>query len=78
MNEPTDGHRLFRLLQEGKYFAATRDGVAFDYWKELPEERRAQYDRAAHAMIMAGRLLADSLREGTPEFDREATTMRPP
>lgn len=48
------GHYLFRILQEGKYFAAKRDGIDYDYWDELPEERREQYERAAAAMMERG------------------------
>lgn len=48
------GHALFRLLQEGAYFAAKRGVVDYDYWDELPPDRRDQYERAAEAFIAEG------------------------
>ena len=72
----THGHYLFQLLQQGKYFAATRDGVAYDYWDELPAQRRAQYEDAAREMMKRGANLVDS---GIGrDFDPEAPTMVPP
>lgn len=68
------GRNLFRMLQQGKYFAATRAGVAYDYWDELPEERKQQYERAAHSLIMRG----SELERSGKLFDPNAATIAPP
>lgn len=49
----TVGHLLWSLLQDGHY-VGVEEGVPFDYWDELPERRRRQYEDAAHALIVLG------------------------
>ncbi len=67
------GHYLFQLLQQGKYFAATRGVVAYDYWDELPADRKAQYEHAAEMLMAKGRE-----SQAARMFDSEAATMPPP
>jgi hypothetical protein len=68
----SSGHYLFRALQDGKYFAARRGEVEFDYWDELPAPRKAQYEHAAKIMMDLGVLSAPK------QFDPEAATLPPP
>jgi hypothetical protein len=45
----TPGHFLWIQLNYGKYVRT--DGQAFDWWPELPEVRRQQYEAAAQALM---------------------------
>jgi hypothetical protein len=51
----TPGHRLWALLQDGKY-VGVENGKPYDYWPDLPARRRAAYEQAAQALMEDGRL----------------------
>jgi len=49
----TPGHQLWIELNYGKYVQP--DGPnPFDWWPELPEKRRQQYEEAALVMMAEG------------------------
>ena len=50
----TVGHLLWSLLQDQKYVGTEEGGKPFDWWDQLPERRRQQYEDAARALIELG------------------------
>lgn len=48
------GHLLWSLLQDRKYVGTDEDGKSFDYWNELPAQRRQQYEDAGRALLELG------------------------